>query len=56
MLVSEFLEASADKFPQKEIIRHVAGRLESYRVPKFVVFRKDLPRSSHGKVFRKELG
>jgi len=56
MLVSEFLEASAARFPEKDIIRQAAGRLESFKVPKFVEFSRDLPRSSHGKVSKKELG
>lgn len=56
MLVSEFLEASAARFPEKDIIRQAAGRLESFKVPKFVEFRKEQPGSSHGKVSKMELG
>ena len=85
MLVSDFLEASAAKFPrkvglvdrgrrltyleieeqsnrkpgsrltEKDIIRQAANRLESFKVPKFVEFRRELPRSSHGKVSKREL-
>jgi long-chain acyl-CoA synthetase len=43
------------RLTEQDIIRQVAGRLENYKVPKFVAFRKELPRSQHGKVSKKEL-
>jgi amino acid adenylation domain-containing protein len=44
------------RLTEKDIIRQAAGRLESFKVPKFVEFRKELPRSAHGKVTKRELG
>ena len=44
-------------FPLTEqvIIRRLAGRLENYMVPKFIVFREELPRSQHGKISKRDL-
>jgi long-chain acyl-CoA synthetase len=39
----------------QDIIRRLAGRLEGFKVPKFVVFKDELPRSQHGKVSKSEL-
>ena len=40
---------------EQEIIRHCAGRLEDFMVPKFVEFRAELPKTSTGKIRRSEV-
>ncbi|MEW5901968.1 MAG: AMP-dependent synthetase, partial [Acidobacteriota bacterium] len=37
------------------VLKHCAEQLENYMVPKFVEFRESLPKSSHGKIDKKEL-
>ncbi|WP_322995752.1 AMP-binding protein [Castellaniella sp.] len=40
---------------EAEVIAHCRKLLTGYKVPKFVEFREDLPRSNVGKILRKEL-
>jgi long-chain acyl-CoA synthetase len=40
---------------EQEIIDYCHARMASYKVPKFVEFRKELPKSMVGKVLRREL-
>jgi long-chain acyl-CoA synthetase len=40
---------------EQEIIDYCKGRMARYKVPKFVEFRKELPKSMVGKVLRREL-
>ena len=40
---------------EEEILRHCVSRLENYMVPKFIELRESLPKSSHGKIAKKEL-
>jgi len=43
-------------YPQRtEVIRHVKGRLASYKVPKQVIFLRELPRNAMGKVEKAQL-
>lgn len=39
----------------EDILKHCASQLENFMVPKFIEFRERLPRSSHGKIDKKEL-
>jgi amino acid adenylation domain-containing protein len=43
------------RLTEQEVLRHCAGRLEDFMVPKFVTFRDDLPKTSTGKNNRREL-
>jgi long-chain acyl-CoA synthetase len=47
--------AADDGVGERDIIRHCAGRLEEFMVPKHVEFRGQLPKSENGKIARKEL-
>jgi len=40
---------------EADVIAHCRKLLTGYKVPKFVEFREDLPRSNVGKILRKEL-
>jgi acyl-CoA synthetase (AMP-forming)/AMP-acid ligase II len=40
----------------QDVLRHCAQRLETFMVPKFVEFRDALPKTSSGKISRRELG
>lgn len=40
---------------EKDIIKHCSKNMEHYMVPKYVEFRAELPKSSHGKVDKKTL-
>ena len=40
---------------QEEVIAHCRERLASYKVPRHVEFRAELPKTIVGKVLRKEL-
>jgi len=40
---------------QQDILRHCAQHLEDFMVPKFVEFRESLPKTSSGKISRREL-
>jgi long-chain acyl-CoA synthetase len=40
---------------EAEIVAHMRQHLTSYKVPKYIYFRKELPKSNVGKILRKEL-
>lgn len=40
---------------EQHVLRHCAHRLEDFMVPKIVEFRADLPKTSSGKIDKKEL-
>jgi long-chain acyl-CoA synthetase len=40
---------------EKDLIKHCRANLTSYKVPKYVEFRDDLPKSNVGKILRREL-
>jgi acyl-CoA synthetase (AMP-forming)/AMP-acid ligase II len=44
-----------EKLTAKDIIHHCTRRLESFMVPKHVEFRDSLPKTSSGKISRKEI-
>lgn len=43
------------KLAEGDILRHCASRLENYMVPKYIEFRESLPKSSHGKIYKRNL-
>ena len=47
--------ASGAKLSDKEIIRHCAGHLEDFMVPRVVEFRTELPKTASGKIRRSEV-
>lgn len=40
---------------EKELIEHCRGQLTNYKVPKYVEFRKELPKTNVGKILRRAL-
>ncbi len=54
-VVKLFVVASDKSLTEDEIIKHCRESLTAYKVPKFVEFRDDLPKSNVGKILRKEL-
>ena len=42
-------------FDQAAIIQYLKGKLENYKVPRLVVEIERLPRSSNGKILKREL-
>lgn len=54
-LVKVFIVKKDDSLTESEIIGHCRNNLTGYKVPKFVEFRADLPKSNVGKILRKEL-
>ncbi|MDH7513873.1 MAG: AMP-binding protein [Clostridiales bacterium] len=43
------------KLTEEDILRHCSAHLENYMIPKFIEFRKELPKSAHGKISKKDL-
>jgi len=43
------------RLTEKEVLRHCAARLEDFMVPKFVEFRQSLPKTTSGKIDKREL-
>lgn len=43
------------KLTEEDILRHCSLYLENYMIPKFIEFRKELPRTAHGKINKKKL-
>jgi long-chain acyl-CoA synthetase len=44
-----------ESLTQEEVIAHCRERLAAYKVPRYVEFRAELPKTIVGKVLRKEL-
>jgi long-chain acyl-CoA synthetase len=40
---------------EKEVIEHCKANLTGYKVPKYVEFREELPKTNVGKILRREL-
>lgn len=53
--VKAFIVRRNADLSEKDIIAHCRQNLTSYKVPKFIEFRSDLPRNPIGKVLRREL-
>lgn len=54
-VVKLFVIRKNDRVTAEELIAHCRSELTGYKVPKYVEFRDDLPRSNVGKVLRREL-
>ncbi|RLV61254.1 long-chain-fatty-acid--CoA ligase FadD [Parashewanella curva] len=53
--VKIFVVANSDKLTEKDLIKHCRVHLTGYKIPKFVEFRKELPKTNVGKILRREL-
>ena len=54
-VVKVFIVKKDESLTQEEIIKFCRENLTSYKVPKLVEFRKELPKSNVGKILRKDL-
>ena len=54
-LVKIFVVKKDDSLTQEELMKFCRDNLTSYKVPKFIEFRKELPKSNVGKILRKDL-
>lgn len=54
-LVKIFVVRKDESLKEKELIEYCRGQLTGYKVPKEVVFRKELPKTNVGKILRREL-
>ena len=53
--IKAFVVQSDDALCEKAVLRHCRQHLEDFMVPQFVEFRESLPKSSNGKIAKKEL-
>ncbi len=53
--VKMFVVSKNTSLSREEVIAYCRERLTAYKVPKFVEFRQELPKSNVGKILRKEL-
>lgn len=53
--VKAFVVRSEEKLKEQDIIGFCQQRLTKYKIPKFIEFRSELPKSNVGKVLRREL-
>jgi long-chain acyl-CoA synthetase len=53
--IKAYIVTSDPDLSEKEVINHCKNTLESFMVPKFVEFRDTLPKSSAGKIARREI-
>ncbi|MBM7072704.1 long-chain-fatty-acid--CoA ligase FadD [Shewanella sp. 202IG2-18] len=53
--VKVFVVSKSKKLTEKDIIKHCRVHLTGYKVPKFVEFRDQLPKTNVGKILRREL-
>jgi long-chain acyl-CoA synthetase len=53
--VKIFVVLKDQTLTEKDLIKHCRANLTSYKVPKYVEFRDDLPKSNVGKILRREL-
>lgn len=54
-LVKVFVVKKDESLTEEQVLAHCRANLTGYKVPKFVEFRKELPKSNVGKILRKEL-
>jgi len=54
-VVKMFVVASDSSLTEEQVIEFCKSNMAGYKVPKFVEFRDDLPKTNVGKVLRKEL-
>ena len=53
--VKVFVVKKDQNISEKDIIKHCRDNLTNYKVPKFVEFREDLPKTNVGKILRRAL-
>ncbi|MCL1076818.1 long-chain-fatty-acid--CoA ligase FadD [Parashewanella spongiae] len=53
--VKIFVVSKSKKLTEKDIIKHCRIHLTGYKVPKFIEFRDELPKTNVGKILRREL-
>jgi long-chain acyl-CoA synthetase len=54
-IIKVFVVKKDESLTQEELIKYCRENLTSYKIPKLVEFRKDLPKSNVGKILRKDL-
>ena len=54
-VVKVFIVKADKSLTTEEVINHCRECMTGYKVPKFVEFRDDLPKSNVGKILRREL-
>ena len=54
-IIKIFVVSKADDLDEEKLIKHCREYLTSYKVPKLVEFRKELPKTNVGKILRREL-
>jgi long-chain acyl-CoA synthetase len=54
-VVKLFIVKKDESLTQDELMKYCREHLTSYKIPKFIEFRKDLPKSNVGKILRKDL-
>jgi long-chain acyl-CoA synthetase len=54
-VVKLFVIRKNDSLTEEALIKHCRSELTGYKVPKYVEFRKELPRSNVGKILRRKL-
>jgi long-chain acyl-CoA synthetase len=54
-VVKLFVIRKNERLTEDELIKHCRNKLTGYKAPKYVEFRKDLPRSNVGKILRRKL-
>ena len=53
--VALFVVKKDPNLTEQQLIDHCRGELTGYKVPRYVYFRKELPKSNVGKILRREL-
>ena len=54
-LVKVFVVKKDQSLTEEELIEHCRTNLTPYKIPKFIVFKDDLPKTNVGKILRREL-
>lgn len=54
-VVKAFIVKKDPKLTEEEVMKHCRDHLVAYKMPKFIEFRDELPKSNVGKILRKEL-
>lgn len=54
-VVKLFVVKKDSSLTEEQVLTHLRANLTGYKVPRFIVFRDDLPKSNVGKILRREL-
>jgi long-chain acyl-CoA synthetase len=54
-VVKLFAVKKAPELSEQDLRRYMAGKLAAYKIPKYIEFRAELPKSNVGKILRREL-